>query len=251
MPSAPVHDLPVLDDPAVAADHVLGEGARAPLDAALKWAGATVEGSKPVQTIYYPGRLLTVRHEVATRWGNGRRSTESLVLSSGRRPPKGALVMSDDRHEIVVWRVPHDPWLPGLAPVLDPSRVAPVLASVGLVGAGLRCRMRSYRPGRRAVVEVIGEGLRALCKVVPPHAVENLQRPPRPPRRPRARALLARLVGRPRRDRVACCAGSHPASEPRSRSRPPRSGSPPGRARQPPRCRSGCRPHLRRRLACS
>lgn len=169
-------DLPVLDDPAVAADDVLGEGAIAALSAILESCGACVERAVPAQTTYYPGRSLTVRHEVVVRWADGTRTTESMVLSSGRKVPEGALVISDGTNDVVAWRLPHDPWLPGLAPALDPSRVRPLLAEVGLEAPELRCAFRAYRPGRRAVVEVTGAGVRSFLKVVTPRSVEALHR---------------------------------------------------------------------------
>ncbi len=169
-------DLPVLDDPAVPASDVLGDGATAALAAVLGAVGGHVERSTPAQATYYPGRSLTVRHDVAVRWEDGRRTTESMVLSAGRRAPEGALVISDGVDDVVAWRVPHDPWLPGLAPALDPASAAAVLAEVGLVAPRLRCVARAYRPGRRAVVEVTGAGVRTFLKVVRPRSVEALHR---------------------------------------------------------------------------
>lgn len=170
-------DLPVLDDPAVPADHVLGAGAADVLQAALAGAGATLERSRPGQTTYHPGRSLTVLHHAKVRWPDGRRTDEDLVLSAGKKPPEGALTVGDGTDEIVVWRVPHDPWLPGLAAALDPDAMATLLATLGMRSATpLRCRIRAYRPARRAVVEVTGSGVRAFLKVVRPHKAEALHR---------------------------------------------------------------------------
>lgn len=165
----------VLDDPAVPGDHLLGGGARDVIAAALAEVGAEVERTSPTGTAYQRGRSLTVSHDVVVRWDDGRRSTEQLVLHGGRRtPPDGALVMSDGDHDIVVWRVPADPWLPGLAPALDPTRIAPLLARLGFPADALQTRLRAYRPGRRAVVEVWGPGTRAFLKVVRPDRAEAL-----------------------------------------------------------------------------
>lgn len=169
-------DLPVLDDPAVPAADILGDGAPAVLAAVLEPVGATAERLVPAQTSYYPGRSLSVRHEVTVRWADGTRTTESMVLASGRRAPEGAFTVTDGTHEVVVWRVPHDPWLPGLAPALEPDVVAPLLAGIGLEAPSLRTTMRAYRPGRRAVVEVTGAGVRSFLKVVPTRSVEALHR---------------------------------------------------------------------------
>lgn len=168
--------LPALADPAVPAAHLLGPGAEEVVAAALAAVGATVESTTPTGTAYHVGRSLTVEHRVRVRWADGRRSTEAMVLSAGRRAPAGALVLGDGDHEVVVWRVPADPWLPGLAPVLDPATVGGLMEDLGLPGRDLRCHLRAYRPGRRAVVEVTGPGVRTFLKVVRPSRAEALHR---------------------------------------------------------------------------
>lgn len=168
-------DTPALDDPAVPGEHLLGPGAPEVIAAALAEVGATVESSTPTGTAYQRGRSLTVSHDVAVRWADGRRTTEHIVLHGGRRtPPEGAFVMSDGELDIVVWRVPADPWLPGLAAAIDPDRVGPLLAGLGFPAEDLQTRIRAYRPGRRAVVEVWGPGTRAFVKVVRPSRAEAL-----------------------------------------------------------------------------
>lgn len=177
MLSTAAPDLPVLADPAVPADAVLGAGARAVIGAVLDGVGGELVDARPVQTTYHPGRSLTVRHEATVVWPDGSRRREDLVLASGHRAPEGALTVSDGTHEVVVWRVPHDPWLPGLGPALDPAVTGPLLAGLGLVGtAPPRARIRAYRPGRRAVVELTAPGLRAFAKVVRPARAEALHR---------------------------------------------------------------------------
>ena len=168
--------IPILEDRAVPAADVLGEGAVDVMAAFLTAVGATIEKSRAVQTTYHPGRSLTVRHLVKVRWADGSRTEESMVLSSGRKAPEGSFVLNDGQHDVVVWRVPHDPWLPGMAPALDPARVGPLLAEVGLEAPQVRTNLRAYRPGRRAVVEVAGNGMRAFLKVVRPKSVEALHR---------------------------------------------------------------------------
>lgn len=168
--------IPILADPAVPAHDVLGDGATDVLAASLAAVDATIERSRAVQTTYHPGQSLTVRHQVKVRWADGTRTDESMVLSSGRKAPEGAFVVSDGEHDVVVWRVPHDPWLPGMAPALDPARLGPLLAELGFEAQQLRTNLRAYRPGRRAVVEVTGRGMRVFLKVVRPKAVEALHR---------------------------------------------------------------------------
>ncbi len=167
---------PVLDDPGVPGEHLLGPGATEVVAAVLAPTGGEVERTTPTGTTYHRGRSLTVRHDTVVRWPDGRRTTEELVLSSGRKAPEGALVVSDGEHDVVAWRYPNDPWLPGLAPALDPAAMRALLDGLGFPPGPLRCRCRAYRPGRRAVIEVTGQGVRTFLKVVRPHAAEALHR---------------------------------------------------------------------------
>jgi aminoglycoside phosphotransferase (APT) family kinase protein len=171
-----VIDLPELDSTGPAALPLLGSGAAEVLEAVFAPAGATVVATVPRGATYQPGRSLTVRHDATVRWPDARVTTEELVLCSGRRAPRGATVVSDGSHDVVVWRIPADPWLPGLSRALDPESVAPLLARLGFAGARVQCKLRAYRPGRRAVVEVSGPGVRAFLKVVRPGRVEALHR---------------------------------------------------------------------------
>lgn len=173
-------DLPILDDPAVPAADLLGPGAVAAMNAVLAAGGGTVDSSQPTQTTYYRGRSLTVAHQVKVRWegsdGKARRSTETVVLSSGRKKPENATVLSDGDHEIVAWQFPHDPWLPGLAPVLDKKSLAALLKQIGIDAPSPNVKVRAYRPGRRAVIEVTAPGVRVFLKVVRPSSAEALHR---------------------------------------------------------------------------
>jgi len=86
------------------------------------------------------------------------------------------MTITDGDTEIVAWRVPHDPWLPGLAPALSPEAMSDLFERLGLPSKDLRSKLRAYRPGRRAVVEVTGPGARAFLKIVAPRKVEKLHR---------------------------------------------------------------------------
>lgn len=169
-------DLPIFEDPAVPAHDLLGAGSVEAIAATLAAVDGTVERSTPAQTTYYPGRSLTVRHDVRVRWADGSRTDESIVLGAGRKPPGDAMKVTDGHLEMVVWRVPHDPWLPGLAPALSPTAMTALFDQLGLPSDDLRTKLRAYRPGRRAVVEVTGRGARAFLKIVPTRSVEKLHR---------------------------------------------------------------------------
>ena len=74
-----------------------------------------------------------------------------------------------------LWRFPLDPDLPALAGAMDEQAVGELLGSLGVRRReSVRLDLRSYRPGRRAVVEVRTPGSRVFLKVVRPTAVAAL-----------------------------------------------------------------------------
>lgn len=168
-------DLPDLGDDQVPTAALL-QGRDDLLAAALAGYGGELLSSSPRQTTYTPGRSLTVRYDARVRWKGGSTTDEMLVATAGRRVPEGALVLEDGDHRVGVWRVPHDPRLPGLAPAMDPARTADLLAALGAPVAEATPRLVAYRPGRRAVVEVVAPGTRIYLKVVRPRAAEGLHR---------------------------------------------------------------------------
>ncbi len=107
---------------------------------------------------------------------DGTRTRETLAATTGDRIPDGAAVLAGHGVQVGVWRWPQDPALPALATAADPVRVSEALQTAGLARDGVpRVRMRSYRPGRRAVLEVEGGGPRLYVKVVRPKAVTALR----------------------------------------------------------------------------
>lgn len=169
-------DPPILDDAAVPGGTLLGGAAMALLGAAVGAAGGDLRTATPRHASYQPGRSLTVRYDATVRWADGRVATEWLVAKAGASLPAGALVLADGRHDVAVWRFPYDPRLPGLAACLDPDRVRGLLANLGARVPSAVPRLCSYRPGRRAVVEVSAPGARLFLKVVRPEAAEALHR---------------------------------------------------------------------------
>ncbi|WP_214406220.1 phosphotransferase [Pseudonocardia lacus] len=126
-----------------------------------------------------PGGATVVQYRADVERADGRRTTEALAATTGGRIPTGAAVLSGEHDgstvEVGVWRWPQDPALPVLAAAADPDRVRDVLAGAGVPrDAGARVRVRAYRPGRRAVLEVAGGGPRLFLKVVRPSAVAAL-----------------------------------------------------------------------------
>lgn len=131
---------------------------------------------RPRHVTYRPTSAV-VQYTARVSWPDGRETEETLVAAMGDRIPEGATVVEADDLRVGVWRWPLDPALPGLAAALDPVRMGELLADVGL-GPGrpeaARLRIRAYRPGRRAVVEVTGSVGRIFVKVVLPRKVEGI-----------------------------------------------------------------------------
>lgn len=125
-----------------------------------------------------PDGSATVRFAATVAWADGRETRESLVATTGNRIPGGATVIpvSVDGHvlRIGVWRWPHDPALPALAWASSGSAVAATLRRLGLATGPVRLRLRSYRPGRRAVVQAESSAGPLFLKVVRPAARTRL-----------------------------------------------------------------------------
>ncbi|MGY1813234.1 hypothetical protein [Blastococcus sp. SYSU D00820] len=120
----------------------------------------------------------TVRYAADVAWADGRVTRESLAATTGTRIPPGAAVLQGEAGgrpvSVGLWRWPHDPALPGLAWAASAARAAERLAGLGLDVGTPRLRLRAYRPGRRAVVEVTSPAGRWFLKVVRPQAAGAL-----------------------------------------------------------------------------
>jgi aminoglycoside phosphotransferase len=121
-----------------------------------------------LQIWYRPGRSLTTLYRVAVEAGS-----REVVLTTEPTPPSGT-VLTDGETRLGAWIHPRDPFLPGLGVVLDSDGRAKLLRQIGLTGAS-SAKVRSYRPGRRAVVEVTAADRRLFAKVVRPSRVGDLQ----------------------------------------------------------------------------
>jgi hypothetical protein len=148
---------------------LLGEGASDMIAAAT---GLDVQRVTPRQVHWRPGHSLLVVADVAAADA----PSQVYVMATGGELLPGAAILEHDRHRAATWPLAADPALPGLAVALDPVRTAALLAQVGVTATEVRCTLRSYRAGRRAVVEVTGPDLRLFIKVVRPSRVAALQR---------------------------------------------------------------------------
>jgi aminoglycoside phosphotransferase len=168
--------LPDLVDDQLAPHVLLGPEAVELLDQVVGAAGGAVDHVTPRQVTYHPGHSLTVRYDVRVRWAGGVVRTEWFVLATGAAVRDHAVIVENGVHRIAVWRFPHDPGLPGLARAIEPASVLGVLAELGVEVDTARTRLRAYRPGRRAVVEIDAPGARLFLKVLRPRAAERLHR---------------------------------------------------------------------------
>lgn len=162
----------VLADEVAAVRLQLSRAAPTALQAAL---GAEVtleaDGWRPLQAVYRPQKRLTVLHTVPIDQAGERRN--ELLVTDSRGAELDATVVDDGESQLAVWRMANDPFLPGLAKMLDPQARAAFTAALGLPSAET-ARVRSYRPGRRAVVELATDRPIAYVKVVEPRRVQRL-----------------------------------------------------------------------------
>jgi len=141
-------------------ERATGPGAHGLLRAAL---GDTDVLSQRVRQVdHRPGAGTTATWEVRVRGADGER-TEVLGVHLLAGDPAGR-----------VWRFPDDPALPGLAAATDDARVRALLDRCDVDPGPVELRVRSYRAGRRAVVEVRTPAVRLFVKVVQPSALSAL-----------------------------------------------------------------------------
>lgn len=144
----------------------------APVAALYEAGGSSIESISRIQATWRPGRSLTVRYRVTGTAGRlvGR---NDIVASIGRLP-EGAMRLEGPDATVAIWVVPDDPLLPGLRSALHLPTVSGLMSDLGSEEKVVGCRLRSYRPGRRAVVEVNAGVSSIFLKVVPPSEVDAL-----------------------------------------------------------------------------
>lgn len=145
-----------------------------PLAAAVAGAEGTVTAVGVSQVTWWPGRSATVSWDTVVE--GGPLAGRATYVGTTRRAPEGAVVVGDGTDQVAVWRVPHDPFLPALPTVLQPEVATSLVSDLGGSVTGARTRLRAYRPTRRAVVEVSGEGDLIYLKLVKPQRLRALHR---------------------------------------------------------------------------
>ena len=160
------HDMP-------AVEILLADGVPLPLSTIFAQAEVTIEQAVATQVTWWPGKSIVVRYRAEC---SGALHGQHQIVACAGDIPEGAAVVEGDGIQIGVWRVPHDPALPGLAAALDSRTASQLVRDLGMPGEGVRTRLRAYRPCRRAVVEVRGVRTALYLKLVPPAEVESLHR---------------------------------------------------------------------------
>lgn len=156
---------------------LLGPGAGDALQAAVAAAGGRLVGLERRQVLYRPGDGASVRYDAAVSWAGGEPVAETLVaVTTVEGPPPGTLVVAAGDLAVGVFRYPDDPALPGL-PFATSARA--VAERLGLDPSLFRLSVRTYRPGRRAVVRALADGphgpTERYLKVVPPGDAPRLR----------------------------------------------------------------------------
>jgi hypothetical protein len=166
----------VIVDPGVPVrDLLLGSNAADMLDVVLSEVGGTCTAARPVQVRYVPGSSITVQYEATVQWGNEPDTTETLVALNGVEIPAGTATVEIEGSKVAFWRYPNDPFLPGLPLAAEPEAALDLLDKLGAPGKKVQLRRRAYRPGRRAVIEVVSAEARLFLKIVRPSRAKKLQ----------------------------------------------------------------------------
>ena len=158
---------------------LLGPGARSIVGAGVRAAGGELGALRRREVLYRPGRRAVVRYAATVRWAGAPAAAETLVaIVDVDGPVPGTLVVSAGDLAVGLLRYPEDPALPGLRSAVSAAAVA---ARLGVPAEDLRLDVRTYRPGRRAVVRarIDGRGPAAVgfdryLKVVPPGELRAL-----------------------------------------------------------------------------
>ncbi|MGY1916308.1 phosphotransferase [Blastococcus sp. SYSU DS0973] len=157
---------------------LLGEPAAELWSAVLGPLSGRLRSLTPTTATLRPDGTATVRHTAVVDWADGRATREHLAATTGAAIPPGAAVVEGEVEgtpvTVGLWRWPLDPALPGLGWATSAAGVAERLGSLGIDVGAPQLRLRAYRPGRRAVVEVSSPHGRWFLKVVRPTAVADL-----------------------------------------------------------------------------
>ncbi|MFP4234094.1 MAG: phosphotransferase [Nitriliruptoraceae bacterium] len=128
------------------------------LIAAARAAGAELRSSRLRSVHHRPGRSRSALYDATLVIGEQEQEALLATHTDVRGFPDEALVLGDGDVQAAVWRFPNDPYLPGLPSALSTERVRELLDDLGGPSGDVALRTRTYRPTRRAVVEVEVQG---------------------------------------------------------------------------------------------
>lgn len=127
-----------------------------------------------------PGNRTTATYAAQVAWPDGEREeTLGASVSTGgagdsRPADQDRLIVTDGDNVVEMWRFPFDPELPALAAASIPAAASAMLGTLGVDTADLTLRVVSYRPRRRAVVEVTTRSARLYLKVMRPRILADV-----------------------------------------------------------------------------
>ncbi len=161
---------------------VTGEHVEEILTSVLAGVGGRLLTWSPRSVHHQPEASTTACYRTLVDWG-ARTSQETLVISAGQPAPpagtEGIVLLGDGHQQVVAWRFPTDPDLPGLAVATDPHGALAVLSQLKVPGFNpargpVRVLVRTFRPRRRAVVQVDAGEHTAFLRVLRPAAAAHL-----------------------------------------------------------------------------
>jgi hypothetical protein len=118
--------------------------------------GASLHALRRKQVFYRPGRSISVVFDATVEWPGGAAGPELLVAAADSAGERQGEAQREGAPPVRFWLYPHDPGLPGLAQLANPSFVREICSRLGLPAATTELNRRAYRPGRRAVIELTG-----------------------------------------------------------------------------------------------
>jgi hypothetical protein len=136
------------------------------LRAAAEHAGAALSSWRLRNVHHRASRSVSAVYE-AMLDVDGQERDVLLVAHVDEKPlPPAAFVLRSGAQQVAVWRFPYDPYLVGLPSAVHRARVRELLDGLGGPPGAVQLRTRSYRPSRRAVVEVTIDGPEASGRVL-------------------------------------------------------------------------------------
>jgi hypothetical protein len=147
-------------DPAIAVGpHLTGPAAEEILGTALAASGLRLHGWRLDSVHHRVGRSLSALYAAQASTPQGGPRDLAVVAHVDRLPvPAGPVEVAVGDVPVSVWRFPDDPFLPGLPAATSAARVRELLDQLGVGPGEVELEVRSYRPSRRAVIEVSVRG---------------------------------------------------------------------------------------------